>query len=378
MRVAIVGDGKLSSWSPLSTIRQVYIADRMNDGRVNGGVQEIIFSDLTLEAMHSRCIGTPKGHNFGVIRVYDSRFRGAREGGYGGIGMKWCIRSSGRGAYDLRRNHAEYVQEHVCYVDSPQPYWISETSNKIGPSLYAADNTMDGSWRTMFQIVNRPIDNPGPSGNGLMLFERNRPYNVFGEGGGAWTIVGHQGPVVFRDNEHIDETVSERPGDDLRTYGSIVIWQEHEPDPVRNPELVMPWHNHGTYEMDDGFTVEKVVIESHKVRLPGGSRPVIAITGAREVDIHDFDIDAINIDMHIVTPYSAGDVGKVRFMHPTKRGLGTVYEGRKWSPFAYKSLVWGRRTRDLTSEFSHASVERMNEGDGLRGDYLTPLMAEPA
>lgn len=266
MRFAVVGV------TPDATIREFGLRDRMNDGTRMPGAEDVTFADLAIESRYGRCIGSPGGEGFGTLRCYNVRFRGDRDrmDSFGGTGYKWGIRAKGRGSWDIRYCHFDRVQEHTFYVDSPQ-----------GPTHFIG-NTMDGSWRTMCQIVNRAVDNPGLPGNGLLLFENNRPYGIHGEGGGAFTVVGHHGPVVFRGNVQDDPNP---------TYGSIVVWADAS-------------SHHGWYPDENGYTTSKVVIESHRAHIPQGDRPVMALSSIGELDIHSFDIRGRNIGIALETDYS--------------------------------------------------------------------------
>lgn len=241
-----------------SQIRSLYLHKNLNNGERTGGVGRIRLQNLTIQSSDSstRCIGVPKGSDsFGLVQIYDVDFEGAEDGSYDGLGYRWGIRASGRMQWDIRRVHAAPVQEHVFYIDSPSG------------NSYFIDCTMEGSWRTMVQIVNRRVDNPGPSGYGTLLFENMLAYGCFGEGGSAFTVAGHLGGIVFRDC-----TVLEKPGG---SHGALAIWVDDSPE-------------HGAHFDSDGFANGPVILDNFRVWAPNADRSHLTISGARSVHVDEF------------------------------------------------------------------------------------------
>ncbi len=243
-----------------SQINSFYLHKDLNNGVRTGGVKHIRVQNLTILSPPSdtRCIGVPKGaDSFGLVQVYDVNFKGASDGSFDGLGYKWGIRAAGRMQWDIRNVHAAPVQEHVFYIDSPSG------------NSYFVNCTMEGSWRTMVQIVNRRIDNPGPSGFGTLLFEDMTAYNVFGEGGSAFTVAGHLGALIFRNCR-----VIEGPNG---SHGAMAIWVDDSP-------------GHGAHFDADGFANGPVIIDDLRVYAPNADRNHVSISGARSLYVDEFAI----------------------------------------------------------------------------------------
>lgn len=253
-----------------------------NDGQPTGGVSRIRIQNLTILSPSSdtQCIGVPIGADTGgLVQVYDVDFKGAQDGSFDGLGYKWGIRAMGRMRWDIRGVHAAPVQEHVFYLDSP------------AGNSYFVDCTMEGSWRTMVQIVNRRTDNPGTTGYGTLVFENMTAYNVFGEGGYAFTIAGHLGGVIFRDCR-----VIEGPNG---SQGALVVWvDDSEP--------------HGAHLDGDGFATGPVILDNFRVYAPNADRSHVSISGARSVHIDEFHI--IGNQMAFRFRQKEYPNGKIRFL----------------------------------------------------------------
>ena len=261
MRFAIVGRNEEAR------IREFDLRQFMNDGRENGGIADVRFENLTIEARFTSAVSVPKGHNVGLVRFYDCHFAAGREnletGDYHGLGYKWGLRGHGRGRYDFRGCSFDPVEEHCIYVDSPQG------------DCYFIDVEHRGSRRTAIQVVNRSFDNPGPSGFGTLLFQNVKIYDLWGDGGSGISVAGHLGDLVFR-----DIVARENPAS-AGSHGAIVVWTDA--DPAKGLYL---------HTGDDGmlYSTRSVVIESVDVDLPRSDRSHIAISGVEYVRVDDFQV----------------------------------------------------------------------------------------
>ena len=281
MRFAVVGV------TADARIRDFGLRDRMNDGTKNGGVTDAWFANLTIEARNSAAVLIPKHHRFGQLRFYRVHFAAGREnmaaGSYSGFGYRWGVRGHGRGRWDFRYCSFDPVEEHAIYLDSPQ-----------GDS-YFQHIEHRGSRRTAIQIVNRSIDNPGPSGHGTLLFDDVLVQRLWGDGGSGITVAGHPGDVIFR-----NITVTEDP-EVGHSHGAIAVWTDDS-------------RNKGTYLYTgadgDLYSTRSVTIESVNVDLPNSDRPHIAISGVEDVYLQDFDISgndvAFTFDSHFGAPTIQG------------------------------------------------------------------------
>jgi len=302
MRFAVVGRNEEAR------IREFDLRQFMNDGRENGGIADVRFESLTIEARFSSCVAVPKGHNVGLVRFYDCHFAAGREnlgvGNYSGYGYKWGMRAHGRGRYDYRSCSFEPVEEHNIYIDSPQG------------DCYFIDIDHRGSKRTAIQVVNRSFDNPGPSGFGTLLFQNVRVYDLWGDGGSGISVAGHLGDLIFRDIQ-----VRENPAN-VGSHGAVVVWTDD--DPQKGVYL---------YTGDDGelYSTRSVLIESIDVDLPRADRSHVAISGVEHVRIDDFQIrgnrTAFSFDSPFGSPVMSGPVivdGVLRNVHSERIDNGTV------------------------------------------------------
>ncbi len=281
MRFAVVGRNEDAR------IREFDLRQFMNDGRENGGIADVRFESITIEARFSSAVSVPKQHNVGLVRFYDCHFAAGREnleiGHYSGFGYKWGVRGHGRGRYDFRGCSFDPVEEHCVYVDSPQG------------DCYFIDLEHTGSHRTAIQVVNRSFDNPGPSGFGTLLFQNVRIYDLWGDGGSGISVAGHLGDLVFRD------IVAREDRSNAGSHGAIVVWTDA--DPAKGVYL---------YTGDDGqlYSTRSVVIESVDVDLPRADRSHIAISGVEHVRIDDFQIRgnraAFSLDSSFGSPLISG------------------------------------------------------------------------
>jgi len=261
MRFAVVGRNEDAR------IREFDLRQFMNDGSENGGIADVRFENLTIEARFSSAVAVPKGHNVGLVRFYDCHFAASREnkevGDFHGFGYKWGLRGHGRGRWDFRGCSFDPVEEHCIYIDSPQG------------DCYFIDVQHTGSRRTAIQVVNRSLDNPGPSGFGTLLFQNVRVYDLWGDGGSGISVAGHLGDLVFR-----DVVVRENRGNS-GSHGGIVVWTDA--DPQKGVYL---------YTGNDGqlYSTRSVLIESVDVDLPRSDRAHIAISGVEHIRVDDFQI----------------------------------------------------------------------------------------
>jgi hypothetical protein len=242
------------------SIRSLYLHKDRSDGAPTGGVELVRFENLTIRASpgDTRCLGVPKGADtFGLVQLYDVDLEGAGDGSFNGLGYRWGIRAQGRMRWDVRRVHAAEVEEHVFYIDSPQ-----------GPSFFV-DCTMEGSGRTMVQIVSRRVDNPGAPGLGTLLLEGMRAYDVKGDGGSAFTVAGHLGGIVLRDC-----SVVEGPNG---SQGAVAIYVDDSPQ-------------HGAYLDAEGHGNGAVVIDGLTVWAPNADRNHVLVAGARALYVQRFAV----------------------------------------------------------------------------------------
>lgn len=178
-------------------------------GVPSGGIDGIRFENLTLrvppggKAVVECGLGT-----YNKLAIYRRcNFIGAGDGtfeSFGGSGMQFGIRSQGLMRWHVEECHFGALQdgtqppgsldtpgcgEHCWYLDGPQG------------NCYFIGNTMERTFRTMGQIVNRKFEQDaagGQSGFGVILVENCHAYNIQGAGGGAFTVAGHLGTVIFR------------------------------------------------------------------------------------------------------------------------------------------------------------------------------------
>ncbi|MEM7308921.1 MAG: hypothetical protein AAF682_19720 [Planctomycetota bacterium] len=252
-------------------------------GAPSGGIDGIRFQDLTMRPKFAQqAVSSPLGTYNGLARFYDVNIIGRGDGGDGGYGIKWGMRAQGLMRWDLRRVHfgalqdgtqppgsldQPGIQEHCGYFDGPQG------------DCFFLDCTMEGTWRTMFQIVNRRFEQDaagGQSGFGVLLFERCHAYNIHGQGGGAFTIAGHLGTVIIRDSDVREGPWNEAAQD---AYSAVVVNVDE---------------GKGLYLNPNGFPTDRVVIQGLTVVLPHASRDSINVSGTEHVEVHDFTAANIN------------------------------------------------------------------------------------
>lgn len=282
MEFEIVGENEEASSMCL------YFRTRLNNGVYTGGIKRVRVQGMKLSSSDwndQRAIGAPKGHfhqlpdgTWGALEVYDCEIVG-NPNVYPYQGLKWGVRASARMAWDFRNlSCSTPIQEHLLYLDSPQP----------GPSGFAfiADQVrmLAASSRTHTQIVNRSVDNPGPSGNGILMWnqcEHRAHYDESGEGGGgAFTVAGHLGPIY-----NIDCSVRTR-------LSAMAIWRDSGKDK-------------GVYEDADGFVNGPVVVRRPKFSIYGGEtqtndRDLLQVSSARSVLIEDWALQSARacMDLH--------------------------------------------------------------------------------
>ncbi|MAB79499.1 MAG: hypothetical protein CMJ89_09125 [Planctomycetes bacterium] len=279
MRFAVIGI------SEDARIRDFGLRDRMNDGTKCGGVTDAWFANLTIEARYSSAVMIPKTHRFGRLRFYRCHFAAGREnlkaGNYSGFGYRWGVRGHGRGRWDFRYCSFDPVEEHSIYLDSPQ-----------GDS-YFQNIEHRGSRRTAIQIVNRSLDNPGPSGFGTLLFENIQITNLWGDGGSGITVAGHLGDLVFR-SIHVWESPELK-----RSQGAIAVWTDNS-------------RKKGTYLYSgaDGqlYSCPSVTIESLDIDLPHSDRSHVAISGVENVFIEKFQISGNAAAFAFDSPFGSATI----------------------------------------------------------------------
>ena len=250
MRFSVVG------MTPDATIQQFGVRNVMNNGTVNGGVEDARFENLTIESKYTECVGGPKGEAFGLLRFYNCTFRPSdaslNSGGYYGFGYKWGVRIRALGRYDFRECSFWPVLEHAIYIDSPQ-----------GDSYFTGIDH-NGSTRTAIQIVNRAFDTNNP---GLLAAFENGAMTPQEPGHGRLLIE--------------DITIRELTGDGGPFQGAIVVYADAS-------------EHHGAYlytGLDGGlYSTRSVTIENLNVDLPAADRAHLAVSGVEFVRIGDFSI----------------------------------------------------------------------------------------
>ncbi len=235
------------------------ILKNLTDGTVTPGVLRFRVENLAIRGAEfgNSVFSTPNGlpptlgdSVYPTLQVYGCRVE------KGGGHPYWGARLHGRARFDFRDNHFAYMGEHSAYVDSPQ-----------GDS-YFVRNTTSGSTRTMLQVVNRSTANPGPSGHGLLLVEGNLATNVDGSGGSDFTVAGHLGTVIFRNN------VSYQGAGQSGSQGSIVVYTDDSAE-------------HGAHLSDAGYSTDRVIVQGHMVFAPDADRDHVMLSGVEEVEIRD-------------------------------------------------------------------------------------------
>lgn len=230
------------------------IQKNLNDGTTTPGVRKLRLRNLSITANSgsNSIISTPLGlpvsahGKYPRLQVYGCTF----ERGPGN--PKWGARLQGRSRFSFRNCHFEYLVEHCVYADSPQ-----------GDSDFRGNST-EGSTRTMLQIVNRAIDNPGPSGFGRLYIGFNVATNIDGDGGGDYTVAGHPDLIVFDRNLSLTD-----PGQ-AGSQGSIVVWSDA---------------SKGLHLNANGFANGKVIVKNHGIIHPNADRSHIQIAGAEKVEV---------------------------------------------------------------------------------------------
>jgi hypothetical protein len=272
--LTIIGLGKKRS----SVIAGLELWQTYGDGSPSGGVHSLRLQNLTLRASeHTRQpIIIPKGHTIGRLTIVDCTFRGAAGDSFGGFGQKWGIRSAGRGSFDIRNSHCAKVQEHFLYLDSPQG------------DNYFIGLSMEKSWRTMIQLVNRERNNPGPAGAGRVLIEDCHAKGIRGEGGGAFTIAGHLGQVLIRD-------CSVRDSD----HAAVVAWT----DPSQKHGAFLERAKTGAYH-----SIHSLEIDGLQVDMPHADRPHLQISGCQSFVLRNFTIKGNQTALALDSPHGVGPV----------------------------------------------------------------------
>lgn len=275
IRVAFLGQ------TPDARLVGVDLREKLNDGTVTGGIEELYFEDLALEARYTECISSLKGDSLGAIRFAGVHFypdpSQLAAGAHNGFGYKWGIRSQARAAWELINVTFEPVLEHNFYVDSPRP------CPALSFAVLANRWTHLGSTRTAIQVCNRALDNPGPSGSGPIRIENVSGQALKGDGGSLITIAGHLGSVFLR-------RVGITQGDELSSHGLIAIWTDNSP-------------GKGVHLMrrdEELYSTGHVRIEETFARAPGMDRNCVAVSGARSVYFGGFDLNVgqrISLDL---------------------------------------------------------------------------------
>jgi len=246
----------------------------------SGGVGYVRFENLTIRnAWSDRAIGSVahQMHNqsgkVGVIHLRDVHLRGKNREDYGGFGMKFGIRSLAGLSYRLDGVICHGAQEHFCYVNSPQ-------KGEDGCSLAARRIWHKGSWRTGFQVVDRPLESNLPMPRGHLLFERIALHNVSGEGGGGITVAGHMGEITVLDYFY---------GEGSR-HSALAIW--HPMNPIQ-----------GWRADEDGFMNGSTLLNDIRVDTPTANQDAIQVDRARRLQVgRRFDI---------LSAKTALDLGKI-------------------------------------------------------------------
>jgi hypothetical protein len=207
--------------TPDARISAISFRKNLSNGTPTGGIADVRFEGLRIEAKGPPCVNSDKDTVMsGIARIYDCTFekdRNAPPTSYGNFGYKWGIRGHGPMRWDVRNCTFNPVLEHCIYIDSPQ-----------GDSYLQGINHVE-STRTAIQVVNRAFDCPNddpatpsvnefleciadyedgttpprPSGFGKLLIYDVTIGNLHLDGGSAVTVVGHKDDVWIKNVTHV-------------------------------------------------------------------------------------------------------------------------------------------------------------------------------
>lgn len=228
-------------------------------GQSGGGMTNPTLRDFTIEVRSQSGIIVNVGtHGYGVFTVEGILFTNPIKA------CKWVMRMHGSpGFLRVVNCHApEGAQEHFLYANAVQ-------------GAYVADCTADGMKRTMLQFVTRYID--GIPGTGLIEMARNRAYRCGANGASAFTVAGHLGDVIMRDNSSYD-----------CAGGSVVVYADHkmrELDPTY-PAGQGPAIGPGFMPADGKGACNRIDIIGHTASHPNPDRDLILLQGFRHGHVY--------------------------------------------------------------------------------------------
>ncbi len=211
------------------------------------------------------------------------------------VGIKWGMRIATAMGYDFRRIKFPREQEHDIYT------------NRVMIDSVIEASVPTRTERTHCQIVTRPIEDPGPIPRAFIIFKDDLAYNVAeppgGNSGGAWTIAGHNGTVVWKNCVH-------RAGPDNIAgdmHRSLLVWAPLDLTSIQGRQYNERGYHTG-HIIIDGFTFDPVHLAS-TANFKAGS--LMQITGAELIDIHAFDFTALTqnvrqIELDIDLNFSPG------------------------------------------------------------------------
>jgi hypothetical protein len=234
----------------------------------SGGVGYVRFENLTLRnAWGRQAVGDVSNQihdqsgEIGVVHYHNVHFRGKDTEDFGGFGMKFGVRCTSGLAHRFDKVICHGAQEHAvyCNVGSPGP---------DGCTVAVRDFWHKGSWRTGFQLVDRPLESALGEPTGHLFFEDVLLHNVNGEGGGGITIAGNWGPITISNYNYTKGC----------RHSAIAIWHPRAP--------------HQGFRADpDGYYNGSVLLDGITVHTPTANQDAVQVDLARRLQVgRRFDI----------------------------------------------------------------------------------------
>lgn len=218
---------------------------------------------------------------------------------------------------------SEALEHAVVYWDNAG-YANSSSVHTVSDNIV----TGRGGLRTCVQVTNRGIS--GRSGGGLVRIERNNFRSMGGGGGGCITIACHNGPVRIVEND------VECDGD----HSGVVVWTD--------------WGK-GIHYTPSGHSTGPVLIR--KLKVLGGNRPHVAISGAERVRIEqsfrleqgngDGPRTCIDLDNNQGGPIDNGPVTFINCTEPMS---------------SYSGFASGAKVKRQDSVLSNSQIDAMMVG----------------
>lgn len=311
-RVTIQGDGSIEDPPTIRGI--VALCGNSLNYPSTQGWQSITFRDLHFitDSGDRCCIQVTEDAHGGLLEVLKCSFESGSPESYSGYGMQFVIRCEGQCRLHVQDCEFCSAREHMIYADNLQ-----------GDSVIAA-NVWDRSQRTRVQITQRShapskpwLTHARSFGHLLICGNVDNGAEYFGDGGAAYTVAGHLGPVTIARNDSL-------PGG-VETYGALAVWVDLE----RSADGSF---TKGEPAVDaDGFAVGPVRLIFNEFDHPKSSRTLMMVSACREltVEVRDLLVCPNNkAHLHINhEPHSAADakyvkpIGALRWSGPWQAGL---------------------------------------------------------